>query len=406
VERTTSGYRRAGDRLLIYIHKMKSAVYKNFLAVSFIFFFQVSYSQQPYFPDSSWQTKKPAELKMNAALIDSAISFAIRNETKTDHDLRIANLKAYANEPNYRIAGPMRERGKPAGIILKNGYIVAQWGDVKRVDMTFSVSKSFLSTVAGLAADDHLIRNIDDRVNEYLWDGKFDGEHNSKITWRHLLTQSSDWSGCLFDVCDWADRPPKQGKIDDWKNRKLLEPGSNFEYNDVRVNLLAYSLLEVMRKPLPVVLRERIMDPIGASTTWRWYGYDNSFVNIDGQMIESVSGGGHFGGGIFINTLDQARYGLLFLRKGKWKNKQLISEQWVNSVGQPSASNRSYGLMWWTNQENQLGNISKNIYYANGFGGNFIVVDNEHDLVIVVRWLESNKIGELVRLVISAVENK
>jgi len=383
-----------------------SILFRFSLYFTLTLFFQLTYSQQLYFPDSTWQTKKPAELKMNAQLLDSAVSFAVHNETKTDYDLRIANMKAYANEPNYRIAGPMRERGKPAGIILKNGYIVAQWGDVKRVDMTFSVSKSFLSTVAGLAADDHLIKNIDDRVNEYVWDGKFDGEHNSKITWRHLLTQSSDWSGCLFDVCDWADRPPKQGGIDDWKNRKLLEPGSNFEYNDVRVNLLAYSLLEVMRKPLPVVLRERIMDPIGASTTWRWYGYDNSFVNVDGQMIESVSGGGHFGGGIFINTLDQARFGLLFLRKGKWKNKQLISEQWVNSVGLPSAANRSYGLMWWTNQESQLGNVSKNIYYANGFGGNFIVVDNEHDLVIVARWLEPNKIGELVRLVINATENK
>ena len=133
---------------------------------------------------------------MNAALIDSAVSFAIHNETKTDHDLRIANLKAYANEPNYRIAGPNeRKRQSLPESILKNGYIVAQWGDVKRVDMTFSVSKSFLSTVAGLAVDDHLIKNIDDRVNEYVWDGKFDGEHNSKITWRHLLTQSSDWSG-------------------------------------------------------------------------------------------------------------------------------------------------------------------------------------------------------------------
>ena len=385
--------------------KGKHSLNKKYLLFSFIvLLFQGSYAQQLYFPDSTWQTKKPAELKMNTALLDSAVSFALHNDSKTDYDLRIANMKAYANEPNYRIAGPMRERGKPAGIILKNGYIIAQWGDVKRADMTFSVSKSFLSTVAGLAADDHLIKNIDDRVNEYVWDGKFDGEHNSKITWRHLLTQSSDWSGCLFDVCDWADRPPKQGGIDDWKNRKLLEPGSAFEYNDVRVNLLAYSLLQVIRKPLPVVLRERIMDPIGASTTWRWYGYDNSFVNIDGQMIESVSGGGHFGGGIFINTLDQARFGLLFLRKGKWKNKQLISEQWVNSVGQPSAANRSYGLMWWTNQENQLGNISKNIYYANGFGGNFIVVDNEHDLVIVARWLEPNKVGELVRLVINATK--
>ena len=379
---------------------------KLFLVFTLNISLHISYGQQLYFPDSTWQTKKPAELKMNVQLLDSAVNFAIHNETKTDYDLRIANLKAYANEPNYRIAGPMRERGKPAGIILKSGYIVAQWGDIKRVDMTFSVSKSFLSTVAGLATDDHLIKNIDDRVNEYVWDGKFDGEHNSKITWRHLLTQSSDWAGCLFDVCDWADRPPRQGTIDDWKNRNLLEPGSTFEYNDVRVNLLAYSLLQLLRKPLPVVLREKIMDPIGASTTWRWYGYDNSFVNVDGLMIESVSGGGHFGGGIFINALDQARFGLLFLRKGKWKGKQLISEQWVNSVNQPSVANKSYGLMWWTNEENRLGNFSKKIYSADGFGGNFIVVDNEHDLVIVVRWLEPNKIGELVRLVISATESK
>jgi len=391
--------------LIIKKNKMKPTNnLRLFLIFTLTISLQITFSQELYYPDSVWQTKKFVELKMNQQLLDSAVSFAIHNDSKTDYDLRIANMKAYASEPDYRIAGPMRERGKPAGIILRNGYIVAQWGDVKRVDMTFSVSKSYLSTVAGLAWDNHLIKNIDDRVNEYVWDGKFDGEHNSKITWRHLLTQSSDWSGCLFDVCDWADRPPRQGGIDDWKNRKLLDPGSTFEYNDVRVNLLAYSLLQVWRKSLPVVLREKIMDPIGASTTWRWYGYDNSFVNVDGQMIESVSGGGHFGGGIFINTLDQARFGLLFLRKGKWKNQQLISEKWVNAVGQPSAANKNYGLMWWTNEENQLGNISKKIYYANGFGGNFIVVDNEHDLVIAVRWLEPSKLNEFVQLVIAAIE--
>jgi CubicO group peptidase (beta-lactamase class C family) len=343
---------------------------------------------------------------MNEQLLDSAVRFAIQNESKTDYDLRIANMKAYAKEPNYRILGPMKQRGKPAGLVIKNGYIVAQWGDPKRVDMTFSVTKSFLSTVAGLALDNHLIRNIDDRTGEYLWDETFEGAHNSKITWRHLLTQSSDWSGCLFDVCDWADRPPKEGSIDDWKNRKLLEPGTQFEYNDVRVNLLAYSLLQVWRKPLPVVLREKIMDPIGATTTWRWYGYDNSFVNIDGTMIQSVSGGGHFGGGLFINSLDQARFGLLFLRKGKWKNQQLISESWVNAAHQPSAANKSYGLMLWTNEENELKGLSKNIYYANGFGGNYIVIDNEHDLVIVARWIEPSKLVEFVRLVVDASERK
>lgn len=365
-----------------------------------------THSQTLYYPDTTWQTKSPAELKMNTALLDSAISLAIRSETKTDYDLSIANMKAYAREPNYKILGPMKHRGKPAGIIIKNGYIVGQWGDTKRVDMTFSVAKSYLSTVAGLAVDDRLIKSVDDKVGAYVWDGTFDGTHNSKITWRHLLTQSSDWYGCQFSICDWADRPPREGGIDDWRARKLLEPGTNYEYNDVRVNLLAYSLLQVYRKPLPMVFKERIMDPIGASTTWRWYGYDNSFVNIDGIMMQSVSGGGHFGGGLFINTLDHARFGLLFARNGKWKGKQLLSQSWINAAHQPSAANKSYGFLWWTNEENEFKGLSKNIYSAKGFGGNHIIIDSEHDLVIVARWLDDSKLGELVNLVVKSVENK
>ncbi len=267
------------------------------LLISFISMVFVSQAQQLYYPDAEWKTRKPEELKINSRLLDSAIQFAIKNENKVDRDLRIADLKAYANEPFYKIYGPVKQRGGPAGIILKNGYIVGQWGDINRVDMDFSATKSYLSTVAGLALDEKLINSVNDKVNRYVWDGTFEGEHNAKITWQHLLTQSSDWSGSLFDIYDWADRPAKEGKLDDWRNRKLFEPGEHFKYNDVRVNLLAYSLLQVWRKPLPVVLKEKIMDPIGASTTWRWYGYDNSFVNIDGIMMQSVSGGGHSGGG-------------------------------------------------------------------------------------------------------------
>lgn len=365
---------------------------------------ELLYSQTPYYPDSVWQTKKAGELKMNAALLDSAVSFAIHNDSKTDYHMRIANMKEYSNEPNYRILGPMKDRGNPTGIIIRKGYIVAQWGDVKRVDMTNSVTKSYLSTIAGLAVDGRLIKSVDDHANEYVTDETYEGVHNSKITWRHLLTQSSDWSGCMFDLCDWADRPPKEGGIDEWKNRKLREPGTNFEYNDIRVNLLAYSLLQVWRKPLPVVLKEKIMDRIGASTTWRWFGYHNSFVNVDGVMVQSVSGGGHFGGGMFINTLDHARFGLLFLRKGKWKNDQLISESWIKAAHQPSAANKEYGYMWWLNEQNYLKGLSKDIYYADGFGGNYIVIDNEHDLIMVTRWLEPDKLGDFVKLVIASVD--
>lgn len=382
---------------------------KRFIQLFLLAFFagtSLLHAQTLYYPDTIWQAKPAVELKMNAALLDSAVRFAIANETKTEYDLRIANLKAYVREPNYRIMGPMRERGKPNGLIIKNGYIVAQWGDVNRVDMTFSVAKSFLSSVAGLAVDSRFIKSVDDSLHSYVWDGAFDSPHNRKITWRHLLTQSSDWYGCQFDLCDWADRPPREGTVDDWRARKLLEPGSNYEYNDVRVNLLAYSLLQVFRQPLPQVFKERVMDPIGASATWRWYGYDNSFVNVDGVMMQSISGGGHFGGGLFINTLDQARFGLLFLRKGKWKNQQLISENWVKASRQPSVANKSYGMLWWTNEENELKGLSKDIYYANGFGGNYIVIDNEHDLVIVARWLDGSKLSDFVNLVVKAASKQ
>ena len=366
--------------------------------------FVYTYSHSTYYPDADWQTKKPEELKMNKVLLDSAISLALKSENKVDRDLRIANMKSYSREPDYKIIGPMKERGGPAGLVIKNGYIVAQWGDINRVDMTFSVTKSYLSTVAGLAIDNGLIKNVNDKLINYVWDGSFEGEHNAKINWDHLLTQTSDWSGTLFGLHDWADRPPKEGGIDDWKNRKLNEPGTFYKYNDVRVNLLAYSLLQVWRKPLPVVLKEKIMDPIGASTTWRWFGYENSYVNMDGLMMQSVSGGGHHGGGIFINTLDHARFGLLFLRNGKWKDKQLLSEKWVAAVQQPAAANKSYGYLWWLNHEKKWPALSAGIYYAVGYGGNYIVVDKEHDVVVVTRWMADDKIDDLVELVIKSIK--
>ncbi len=365
-----------------------------------------SHAQQLYFPDADWQTKKPEELKMNKAWLDSAVSFAMKNENKVERDLRIANMKSYSREPGYKIVGLMKERGGPAGLVIKNGYIVAQWGDVNRVDMTFSVTKSYLSTVAGLAVDNGLIKNVNDKVGQYVWDESFESAHNSKVSWHHLLNQSSDWNGSLFGMHDWADRPPREGTIDDWKNRKLLEPGTNYEYNDVRVNLLAYSLLQVWRKPLPVVLKEKIMDPIGASNTWRWFGYENSYVTMDGYTVQSVSGGGHHGGGIFINTYDHARFGLLFLRSGKWKNQQLISEKWINAVQQPSNANKNYGYLWWLNTDQSWKGLSAKIYYAAGFGGNYIIIDKEHDLVVVTRWMDDNKVAEMMNLVIRSIETK
>jgi hypothetical protein len=108
-----------------------------------LFYFSFFATSAQYYPDSVWQSKSPGELKMNKQLIDSAINFALQNDSKTDYDLRIACLKAYANEPNFHILGPTRERGKPSGLIIKNGYIVAQWGDINRCRHDLQRHKKF-----------------------------------------------------------------------------------------------------------------------------------------------------------------------------------------------------------------------------------------------------------------------
>ena len=355
---------------------------------------------QYYPPRGQWEER----MEPNDGELQAAVNFALSNEYSGERDLRLAILKGFAREPGHTLRGPTKERGGPAGMIVKNGYVIARWGDTKRVDMTFSVTKSYLSTTAGLALDDGLIGDVRDSVVHYVWDGTFTGDHNRGITWEHLLHQTSDWSGTLFGLDDWTDRPDRNGDYDTWKYRTRRPPGTHYKYNDVRVNVLAYSLLHVWRRPLPQVLRERIMDPIGASTTWRWFGYDDSWVTLDGQRMQSVSGGGHHGGGVFINTEDHARLGLLFARRGNWAGRQLISADWVAAVRTPAPANASYGYMWWLNAgERAMDGVPPDVYYAAGFGGNFIVVDEARDLVIVTRWLEPGRLADFLRLVYRAL---
>ena len=175
------------------------------------------------------------------------------------------------------------------------------------------------------------------------------------------------------------------------------------KYNDVRVNLLAYCLLQVWRRPLPQVLREYVMDPIGASNTWRWHGYTSSWVTLDGARMQSVSGGGHFGGGLFISTRDQARFGLLFLRRGKWNDTRILPEGWIDRLRAPSRAQPGYGCMWWLNTGRRaLEDAPEHVYYAAGFGGNYIVVDEENDLLVVVRWMP--ELNEFLKIIYESLE--
>jgi CubicO group peptidase (beta-lactamase class C family) len=145
------------------------------------------------------------------------------------------------------------------------------------------------------------------------------------------------------------------------------------------------------------------MDPIGASQTWRWHGYENSWVVIDGLRVQSVSGGGHFGGGLFISTADHARFGLLFLRRGRWGNRHLFPASWADRLREPTPGRPDYGYLWWLNSGRKLVPAApESAYAAAGFGGNYVYVDEQHDLVIVLRWIPD--LPGVVEQVLAALE--
>jgi CubicO group peptidase (beta-lactamase class C family) len=381
-------------------------------------------------PGGQWERRTPAQVGMDPRMVEEAVAFAKSRESKVPRNLELAHYQSFGREPFGEAVGPFKERGDATGVVLMRGYVVAEWGDPARVDMTFSVTKSFLSTTVGLAVDRGLIRSVSDPVHEYMAPvaplgadfragtnaaerlgapglvHPFDTPHNRKITWEHLLRQTSDWEGTLWGKPEWADRPT--GEPPEWVSRPRREPGSAYEYNDVRVNVLALAALNVWRRPLPQVLKEFVMDPIGASPSWRWYGYDTSWVLIDGAPVQSVSGGGHWGGGMFISAWDQARFGLLTLRRGKWGDRQILSEAWVRAALTPTSAEPTYGFMnWFLNTDRKLWPSAPASAFAHiGNGTNLIYVDPENDLVIVARWIEGGAIDGLVGRVIASISGR
>ncbi len=338
-------------------------------------------------PAGEWTRGNASALGFDAEALQAATHHAIDHETPWSID--VGGMVARDDPPPFnRPVGPTRPRGPATGLVIKDGYIVAEWGQPQRVDMTFSVTKSYVSTCVGLALERGLIGDVNEPVCQRVPDG-FSGEHNKLVTWRHLLQQTSEWSGTLFGIPDTvdhnrsaADAPARKGIP-----RPLERPGTFWEYNDVRVNALALAALRIWGEPLPEVLRREVMQPIGASSDWRWEAYDNANVPIAGRKMASVPGGGHWGGGLMIDSYDHARFGLLWLAQGQWNGRRILSESWINASLSACPQNDRYGYMWWLNPvQAAWPRASEGAFAAIGAGGNVVFVAPEHALVIVTRW--------------------
>lgn len=354
-------------------------------------------AQTPYFPPAgAWTRRPPAELGMDPARLAAAIDFARSHESTREIDF----------SDQERIFGSLlgsvpTRRASTNGIVIYKGYVVAEFGDTTAVDPTYSAAKSMMATVAGIAIRDGLIR-LDEPVGKLVRDGGYDSPQNSRVTWKMHLQQESEWEGEMFGKKhDFVGRAAfGEGER---KPRQLQAPGRFYEYNDVRINRLGLSLLRVFRQSVPEIFRREVMSSIGASNAWKWVPYHNSYVEIDGRRLPSVSGGTRWGGGVWIDSWDLARFGYLWLRGGRWGDRQILPPDFVRASLTPSAHGPDYGYLWWLNtaQRNYPG-LPKTAFGARGAGSNTVTILPEEDLVVVWRWHRGNE-AEFVQRVVAAI---
>ena len=297
--------------------------------------------------------------------------------------------------PYNRLRGPVHPRGGVAGVVLQHGREVAAWGDVERADLTFSVAKTYLCLLAGVANGRGLLPDVDEPVVVRVPGIGFDVGHNRLITWRHLLEQTSEWEGTCFGLPDTVDRwrkvshDPRPAAGPKGGARPLQAPGSYWEYNDVRINQLSLALLHLFGRPLPEVFAESLMQPLGATSQWAWRPYDDAYVELNGSRMPSVPGGTHWGGGVSIGTRDQARVGQLLLNGGVHDGRQLIPAAWAAAMTRPSAIAPFYGWLMWLNPGRQFfPAASEQASFMQGAGGHTVWLEPAHDAVVVTRWMD------------------
>ena len=275
-------------------------------------------------------------------------------------------------------------------MIIRHGMVVWQGAHADSVHGVWSMTKSFVSSALGLLIDDKKC-TLDTRAYQVV---PSLAENYSEVTLRHFATMTSGYRAIgdepRGDYAHGPSRTPLQPASD-----PLFDPGTRFAYWDSAMNQFANVLTRIAGEPLDSLVARRITRPIGlADDQWSW----GDFGRVNSLRV--VGGAGNNNARLNISALAMARFGYLYLHQGRWKNRQLLSENWVQkatSVQVPATlptagpidhGPGTYGYNWWINGKGPDGEYTwpsapLDTYNASGYNNNDLFVIPSWDMVIV-----------------------
>jgi CubicO group peptidase (beta-lactamase class C family) len=246
-----------------------------------------------------------------------------------------------------------------------NGY------DHDSTQTSFSVAKSFLSALVGIAVDEDII-GLDDPITDHLPELKERDARFERITIRHLISMSS---GLRYEEegTPWSDDTetyyaPDLRELALTETEIVGDPGEQWHYNNFNPLLMGMILERATSQHVAAFMEERLWRPLGAEADASWS------LDSEGSGFEKLESG------INARAIDFAKLGSLYLHEGMWNGTRILPASWVRaSTAVSDNAAPEYGYWWWTYRDDELGDY----YAARGNKGQFIVVIPERDLVVV-----------------------
>lgn len=296
--------------------------------------------EEAYWPTNSWRESAPAEQGMDGVLLQKML------EEIDEQRLNIDSL-----------------------VVVRNGYIVTEkyYSPYEQDTLhgIYSVTKSVVSALIGIAIHEGYINSVDDPVLNYFPERNFENDNALKrsITVEHLLTMSA---GLEWDWDEMISTPDSVQYVLD--QPMYIEPGAEFFYSSGNAHVLSAIIQET--------------SGLNAHDFAQQYLF--SYLGIDDVRWKKDTFGISKGGwGMKMKPRDMAKFGYLYLNQGVWDGQQIIPAEWIEAttkryiqVSEPLEPWDLYmGYLWWLHEDG--------LYAAHGMKGQFIYVIPEFDLVVV-----------------------
>lgn len=362
-----------------------------FLAIVVVVFLWSPWSDHPPHRGLSlfWEDKRVHNLRNmdevfpSVPIKASSAPFTLEQDNEPKEELLQATYTVDGNTKT--VAQGFEDLQVSSFLVLKDDKIVFEQyrlgGDAESRFTSWSVAKSFVSTLIGMAVDEGKIASVNDAVEKYV--PELAGTSYEGILIKDVLQMSSgidfdetygdrfsDVQQFFFKVFFFGSSPddtiPTYGRLEHG-------PGTKFKYSSIDTQVLGYIARKVYGKSVPELVEEKIVQPLGMQSAY-W-----NVNNQDDKIAIAFCC-------LNMRTRDYAKFGRLFLNQGEWQGKQIISKQWVRDATtasephlQPGVAreHRGYGYQWWLPLQPQRE------YLAAGVWGQYIYVSEPDNLVIV-----------------------